>query len=60
MLDRRSFTFFGCAGGWPLCLSPLTLSVLYPHSRHLAAKVRVLVGFLVREFRGTPHWQRGW
>lgn len=39
---------------------PLTLSAVYPHSRHLAAKVRVLVDFLAQEFRGTPGWQRGW
>jgi DNA-binding transcriptional LysR family regulator len=39
---------------------PLTLSVVYPHSRHLAAKVRVLVYFLAREFRGTPGWEHGW
>jgi DNA-binding transcriptional LysR family regulator len=29
---------------------------LYPHSRHLAAKVRVLVDFLAEHFRGTPPW----
>jgi DNA-binding transcriptional LysR family regulator len=39
---------------------PLTLSAVYPHSRHLAAKVRVLVDFLAREFRGAPDWQDGW
>jgi DNA-binding transcriptional LysR family regulator len=38
----------------------LTLAAVCPHSRHLAAKVRVLVDFLAGEFRGTPRWQRGW
>jgi DNA-binding transcriptional LysR family regulator len=33
---------------------------LYPHSRHLAAKVRVLVDFLIERHRGTPHWEKGW
>jgi DNA-binding transcriptional LysR family regulator len=33
---------------------------LYPHSRHLAAKVRVLVDFLAERYRGTPSWEAGW
>src|SRR5690606_23865573 len=33
---------------------------LYPHSRHLAAKVRVLVDFLVERYGGKPHWEDGW
>ncbi|MGP9790937.1 LysR family transcriptional regulator [Roseinatronobacter sp. NSM] len=33
---------------------------LYPHSRHLAAKVRVLVDFLAERYRGTPPWDMGW
>lgn len=37
---------------------PFAISALYPHSRHLAAKVRVLVDFLARHFQGTPHWDR--
>lgn len=32
--------------------------VLYPAGRHLALKVRVLVDFLAREFRGTVPWDR--
>lgn len=32
--------------------------VLYPAGRHLALKVRVLVDFLVKEFRGTLPWER--
>lgn len=39
---------------------PLGLYALYPHSRHLAAKVRVLVDFLAERFRGEPGWQVGW
>lgn len=39
---------------------PYAVHALYPHSRHLAAKVRVLVDFLVERYRGTPHWDKGW
>lgn len=39
---------------------PYTVHALYPHSRHLAAKVRVLVDFLVERYRDTPHWEKGW
>jgi len=38
---------------------PYTVHALYPHSRHLTAKVRVLVDFLVDRYRGTPHWEQG-
>jgi DNA-binding transcriptional LysR family regulator len=33
---------------------------VYPHARHLAAKVRVFVDFLARRFAGEPLWRRGW
>jgi DNA-binding transcriptional LysR family regulator len=39
---------------------PLDVSALYPHSRLLAAKVRLLVDFLTERFRGTPPWEQGW
>lgn len=39
---------------------PFGVHVIYPHSRHLAAKVRVLVDFLAEHYRGTPPWDRGW
>jgi DNA-binding transcriptional LysR family regulator len=39
---------------------PYAVHALYPHSRHLAGKVRVLVDFLIARFRGTPHWDAGW
>src|SRR5690606_35941049 len=39
---------------------PYGVYALYPHNRHLAAKVRVLVDFLVERYRGTPHWEEGW
>ncbi len=39
---------------------PYAVHALYPHSRHLAAKVRVLVDFLVERYRGTPHCEEGW
>ena len=39
---------------------PYAVHALYPHSRHLAAKVRVLVDFLVERYRGLPKWEEGW
>lgn len=39
---------------------PVGLHVLYPHSRHLAAKVRVLVDFLADRYRDPPPWEDGW
>lgn len=39
---------------------PFDVSVLYPHGRHLAAKVRLLVDELVERYRGTPEWEEGW
>jgi DNA-binding transcriptional LysR family regulator len=39
---------------------PFGLHVLYPHSRHLAAKVRVLVDFLAGRYRDPPRWEEGW
>lgn len=40
--------------------TPFVIHALYPHSRYLAAKVRVLVDFLVERYRGTPHWEQDW
>lgn len=40
--------------------APYDIFLLYPHSRHLAAKVRLLVEALVERYRDTPHWERGW
>ncbi len=39
---------------------PFAIHALYPHSRHLAAKVRLLVDFLAERYRGTPPWDKGW
>lgn len=33
---------------------------LYPPSRHLAPKIRLLVDHLAEAFRGEPEWDRGW
>jgi DNA-binding transcriptional LysR family regulator len=33
---------------------------VYPHARHLAAKVRVFVDFLAKRFAGEPEWRQGW
>jgi len=35
---------------------PLTLRALYPHNRHLSAKVRAFVDFLAERFGGEPAW----
>jgi DNA-binding transcriptional LysR family regulator len=35
------------------------IHVVYPPTRHLASKVRVLVDFLVSRFKGTPPWDHG-
>jgi DNA-binding transcriptional LysR family regulator len=46
-----------------LCnFEPETVHVhaVYPHARHLAAKVRVFVDFLAKRFAGEPEWHRGW
>lgn len=39
-------------------LPPFAVNALYPHSRHLAAKVRVLVDFLAEHYRGMQRWER--
>ncbi|THD63313.1 LysR family transcriptional regulator [Phenylobacterium sp.] len=33
---------------------------VYPHARHLAAKVRVFVDFLAARYAGEPEWHLGW
>jgi len=33
---------------------------VYPHGRHLAAKVRAFVDFLARRYAGEPEWHQGW
>lgn len=38
----------------PFETEPFTVHALYPHSRHLATKVRVLVDFLVGRYRQAP------
>ena len=44
----------------PFETDPYDVQLLYPHSRHLAAKVRLLVDFLAERYRGTPPWEDGW
>ncbi len=39
---------------------PYAVHALYPHNRHLAGKVRVLVDFLAERYRGKPAWDEGW
>jgi DNA-binding transcriptional LysR family regulator len=36
------------------------IHAVYPHARHLAAKVRVFVDFLAKRFAGEPEWRKGW
>jgi DNA-binding transcriptional LysR family regulator len=33
---------------------------VYPHARHLAAKVRAFVDFLAQRYAGEPDWHKGW
>ncbi len=39
---------------------PVPVHVVYPTARHLPAKVRALVDFLVTRFVGEPPWHQGW
>jgi DNA-binding transcriptional LysR family regulator len=41
---------------------PLLIHVhaVYPHGRHLAAKVRAFVDFLAERYAGEPEWHQGW
>ena len=41
-------------------IEPQGAYALYPAGRHLAAKVRALIEFLVDKFRGVPPWDQGW
>jgi DNA-binding transcriptional LysR family regulator len=41
-------------------VAPVGLYTLYPPTRHLALKVRVLVDFLASCYRGAPGWDQGW
>lgn len=40
--------------------APVGAHAIYPHSRHLATKLRMLVDFLAERYRGTPPWDMGW
>ena len=33
------------------------IHAIYPHARHLSAKVRAFVDFLVEKYRPTPYWE---
>jgi DNA-binding transcriptional LysR family regulator len=39
---------------------PLAVYVVYPATKHLSAKVRAFVDFLVARFAGEPDWHKGW
>lgn len=40
-------------------LPDIDVLAVYPSRRHLSAKVRVMIDFLVAEFAGIPPWDRG-
>jgi DNA-binding transcriptional LysR family regulator len=40
-------------------LPDIDIQAVYPSRRHLGAKVRAMVDFLVDAFHGTPPWDRG-
>ena len=37
--------------------SQSSVSAIYPHSRHLSAKVRLFIDFLLEQFTPTPPWK---
>jgi len=39
---------------------PIAIHAIYPHTRHLASKVRVFVDFMAQKFSGEPEWHQGW
>ncbi len=39
-------------------LPDIDVLAVYPSRRHLSAKVRVMIDFLVEQFNGTPPWDR--
>jgi DNA-binding transcriptional LysR family regulator len=38
---------------------PYAIRALYPHNRHLSAKVRAFVDFLAARFGREPYWEKG-
>ena len=44
----------------PFAPPPIPVQMIYPPGRHLAAKIRALLDFLVERFRGEPPWDKGW
>jgi len=38
-------------------LPDIDILAIYPSRRHLSAKVRVMIDFLVAEFKDTPPWE---
>ena len=53
--DLRAGRLVAVLKDWTL--APLTLHVIYPHARHVSAKVRAFVDFAVEEFGpGRAHW----
>ncbi|HTD06149.1 LysR family transcriptional regulator [Undibacterium sp.] len=40
-------------------LPDIDVLAMYPSRRHLSAKVRVMIDFLVEEFKNIPPWDRG-
>ncbi len=54
--DLRAGRLVRALDGWSM--PPLTLHVIYPHTRHLSAKVRAFVDFAVEHFGpGKARWE---
>jgi DNA-binding transcriptional LysR family regulator len=54
--DLRAGRLVPVLPGWSL--ADIDVLAVYPHRRHLGAKVRVMVDFLAEAFAGTPPWDR--
>ena len=39
-------------------MQDIDIQAVYPSRRHLSAKVRVMIDFLVDQFKDTPPWDR--
>ena len=49
-----------CRCSAPSSRQLIHVHAVYPHARHLAAKVRAFVDFLAKRYAGEPEWHQGW
>ena len=54
--DLRAGRLVPLLPGWQV--PDIDILAVYPTRRHLSAKVRAMIDFLVEEFSGTPPWDR--